>query len=230
MVRTRNGKSLLLFYLTFVSLPSAHISLFLPHLFFFSSLPLFELSFSVTAIPHWSYYIAHKPTPLRLPCRRPHASLSTTQCHPPPMFSNIPHCWPPTFESLNRPLFIVVVMVVFWLLPWIFFFFFGCVDVGWVSWVVMGWCWWVMAVGVGWFWWFGWFWILVMVVGGSGLVGWFWVLVMVVGGGELWWWWWCLIGSGGSGLCSIYYCFLKIFFKNVILMCCIYNLIYEIEE
>ena len=96
------------------------------------------------------------------------------------------------------------------------FFFFGCVDVGWVSWVVMGWCWWVMAVGVGWFWWFGWFWILVMVVGGSGLVGWFWVLVMVVGGGELWWWWWCLIGSGGGGLCSIYYCFLKFFLKKML--------------
>ena len=33
---------------------------------------------------------------------------------------------------------------------WLFIYF--LVDVGWVSWVVMGWCWWVMAAGVGWFW------------------------------------------------------------------------------
>ena len=50
------------------------------------------------------------------------------------------------------------------------FFFFFLVDVGWVSWVLMGWCWWVMAVGGliftgcdGWCWWvwadFG-FWLI----------------------------------------------------------------------
>ena len=50
------------------------------------------------------------------------------------------------------------------------FFFFFLVDVGWVSWVLMGWCWWVMAMGGlifmgcdGWCWWvwvdFG-FWLI----------------------------------------------------------------------
>ena len=48
MVQTRNGKSLVLFYLTFVSLPSTHISLFLSHLLFFSSLPLSKLSLSLS--------------------------------------------------------------------------------------------------------------------------------------------------------------------------------------
>ena len=101
-------------------------------------------------------------------------------------------------------------------------FFFFLVDVGWVSWVLMGWCWWVMAMGGlifmgcdGWCWWvrvdFG-FWLILDFSYGSVLVCWFWVLVMVVGGGLLWavvvvvcygqWWW---------GLCSIYYR-LKFFF------------------
>ena len=48
MVQTKNGKSLVLFYLTFVSLPSTHISLFLSHLLFFSSLPLSKLSLSLS--------------------------------------------------------------------------------------------------------------------------------------------------------------------------------------
>ena len=170
MVQIRNGKSLVLFYLTFVSLPSTHISLFLSHLLFFSSLPLSKLSLSLFLChnyPHQSHYIAHKPKPSRLPCRWPHASPSSTQRCPAPMFSTIPCCWLPTFKSLNWPLFIVVFVVVFLVIALVFFL---VVDVGWVSWVVIGWCWWVMMVGVGWFWWFGWFWILAMVFSGSRLV------------------------------------------------------------
>ena len=143
MVQTRNGKSLVLFYLTFVSLPSTHISLFLSHLLFFSSLPLSKLSLSLFlchSYPHQSHYIAHKPKPSRLPCCWPHASPSSTQRCPAPMFSTIPCCWLPTFKSLNWPLFIVVFVVVFLVIALVLFFGGGC------GLSFMG-CNWLMLVG-----------------------------------------------------------------------------------